>query len=111
MDNFPNVILGLVAVNRGCFPIDLARRRRDEVARNCRERQVPISVIDTVVETQDDVTAATEEIRGAGTNAPAVYLENFGPEGPETLPAARFPGPVMFSGAAEQRAADLARFS
>jgi L-fucose isomerase-like protein len=107
MDNYPNVLLGLVAVSRGCFPMELARKRRDEVARYCRERQVPISVVDTVVETEDDAISALEEMRGAGINALAVYLGNFGPEGPETLLAARFPGPVMFAGAAEQRAADL----
>jgi len=107
MDNCPEVRLGIAAVSRACFPKELAERRRDEVVRHCRQNGVPLSVIGTVVETEADVPAALEQIRGAGINALVVYLGNFGPEGPETLLAAKFGGPTMFAGAAEERTAGL----
>ena len=45
---------------------------------------------------------ALEEITNAGVNALVVFLGNFGPEGPETLLAEKFGGPVMFVAAAEE---------
>jgi L-fucose isomerase-like protein len=107
MDNFPKVRLGLVATSRDCFPKELAQKRRDEIARHCREKKTPLSVVDTLVETERDVVAALEEIERQKINALCVYLGNFGPEGPETMLAARFGGPVMFAGAAEENAAGL----
>jgi L-fucose isomerase-like protein len=107
MENYPKVSLGLVATSRGCFPRELSERRRDEVARHCKEMGLSLIVIKTIVETEDDVTTVTGEVRAAGVNALVVYLGNFGPEGPETMLAARFPGPVMFAGAAEERSSGL----
>jgi L-fucose isomerase-like protein len=107
MNNYPQVHLGLVAVSRDCFPLELSRRRRDMIAEHCRERRLPITVVNTIVETENDVQSALGETRDSGVNALAVYLGNFGPEGPETLLAAQFNGPVMFAGAAEESGSDL----
>jgi L-fucose isomerase-like protein len=107
MNNYPQVHLGLVAVSRDCFPQELSRGRRDTIAQHCRQRSLPITVINTIVETEKDVLSALGEIRDAGVNALCVYLGNFGPEGPETLLAAKFGGPVMFAGAAEESGTDL----
>ncbi len=107
MENYPQVKLGLVAVSRDCFPLELSRGRRDAIARHCTDKQLPITVVDTVIEKEDDIAPALDEIRNAGVNALCVYLGNFGPEGPETLLAAKFDGPVMFAGAAEESAAGL----
>jgi L-fucose isomerase-like protein len=35
MNNIPKVSLGLVAVSRDCFPIELSRRRREALLREC----------------------------------------------------------------------------
>ncbi len=107
MENIPVVKPGLVAVSRNCFPASLSRKRRDTIAACCRERGVPLTVIDRVVESETDAIAALEEVRAAGINALVVFLGNFGPEGPETKLAALFDGPVMFAGAAEESGSDL----
>jgi L-fucose isomerase-like protein len=107
MNNYPQVHLGLVAVSRDCFPQELSRGRRDAIAEECRRRSLPITVVKTIVETENDALKALEEIRDAGINALCVYLGNFGPEGPETLLAAQFDGPVIFAGAAEESGSDL----
>ena len=63
--------------------------------------------IEPVVENETDVLKALGDIRKKGVNALVVYLGNFGPEGPETLLAQKFEGPVMFAGAAEETGNDL----
>ena len=45
---------------------------------------------------------ALKELKDNGVNALLVYLGNFGPEGPETILAQKFDGPVMFAAAAEE---------
>jgi L-fucose isomerase-like protein len=107
MKNIPKVKLGLVAVSRDCFPIELSRKRRTQVVAECRKAGLPITEIKTTVENERDVLAALEEIRVRGVNALVVYLGNFGPEGPTTILAHRFGGPVMFAAAAEETGEDL----
>jgi L-fucose isomerase-like protein len=109
MDNLPAVNLGLVAVSRDCFPRELSRERRARVAAACERRGVPVIEIGILVENERDAVAALEEMRRKNVNALAVYLGNFGPEGPATLLAQRFPGPAMFAAAAEESGADLVR--
>ena len=43
-----------------------------------------------------NVMEAYEDIQKSGINALVVFLGNFGPEGPETLIAQKFGGPVMY---------------
>ena len=56
----------------------------------------------TTIQYEQEVPAALEELKNAGCNALAVFLGNFGPEGPETMLAERFDGPCMFFAAAEE---------
>jgi len=107
MKNIPDIKLGIVAVSRDCFPVELSRNRRDRVAAACREKGTRVVVIETVVENEADVLKALSEAADKGVNALAVYLGNFGPEGPTTLMAAKFPGPVMLVAAAEDTGKDL----
>jgi len=107
MKNIPRVRLGLVAVSRDCFPLELSKKRRVLVARECRARKLPLAEIPTVVENEKDVLLALQELRDKGVNALVIFLGNFGPEGPTTMLAQRFDGPVMIAAAAEETQADL----
>jgi L-fucose isomerase-like protein len=104
----PDVKLGIVAVSRDCFPISLSRRRRGDVAAACKKLGIEIFEADTIIENENDERKALAEVNAAGVNALIVYLGNFGPEGPETLLAQEFCGPVMFAAAAEENIAVLA---
>src|SRR5512136_2302374 len=107
MQNIPAIKLGIVAVSRDCFPIELSRKRRSNVAAACKKIGVPVTEIETVIENERDVLKALDETKQKGINALALYLGNFGPEGPTTMMAQKFPGPVMFVAAAEDSGKDL----
>ena len=102
MQNLPKVNLGIVAVIRDCFPIKLSETRRDAVAASLKAKGFAPVIAKTVVENEKHALVALDELQKAKVNALVVYLGNFGPEGPETLLAQRFGGPVMFVGAAEE---------
>lgn len=107
MKNIPEVKLGIVAVSRDCFPVSLSVNRRRAVVEACRKSNVSIVEIETAIENENDVLKALDEINASGINALCVYLGNFGPEGPETMLAQKFSGPVMFAAAAEEHADNL----
>ncbi|MBN1673323.1 MAG: fucose isomerase [Kiritimatiellae bacterium] len=107
MINTPELKMGVVGVSRDCFPIELARKRLKQVVQECRKRKLAILPCDTVVETEADALRALDELRAKSANALAVYLGNFGPEGPLTILAQRFGGPFMLCAAAEESAKDL----
>ncbi len=107
MTNIPKVKLGIVAVSRDCFPIELSQRRRGKVVETYKAAGGDIVEIMTTVENELDAVKAVEEAKAAGVNALVIYLGNFGPEGPETLIAKRFDGPTMFIGAAEETGENL----
>jgi L-fucose isomerase-like protein len=107
MKNIPEIHLGLVAVSRDCFPIDLSRKRKQNVVAACKQKNISVVEIDRVVENETDVLRALEEIQQKGVNALAIYLGNFGPEGPLSLLAQKFNGPVMLVAAAEDTGKDL----
>jgi len=107
MNNIPVVKLGIIAVSRDCFPIELSQRRRRAVVEACASKGIEVTEINTTVENEVDVIKALDEIKTADINALVVYLGNFGPEGPETMLAQRFGGPVMFVAAAEETETDL----
>lgn len=107
MKNIPEVKLGLIAVSRDCFPAELAKRRRQAVIRACQKAKIPVTELQCIVENEHDVLQAINEINENQINALAIYLGNFGPEGPATLLAQKFSGPVMFSAAAEDSGNDL----
>ena len=61
----------------------------------------------TVIENEKDVLAALQELRDKNANALVIFLGNFGPEGPTSMLAQRFDGPVMIAAAAEETQEDL----
>jgi L-fucose isomerase-like protein len=105
--NAPDVKLGIVAVSRDCFPMELSAGRRGAVAGELALKNIEVHESKVTVENEIDALKALEDIKGAGVNALVVYLGNFGPEGPETLLAQKFQGPVMFVAAAEESGEDL----
>ena len=107
MKNVPKVNLGIVAVSRDCFPVELSRQRRNRVVKESRAKKIPLAVIETIVENEKDALKVLEEIRQKNVNALVIYLGNFGPEGPTTLLAQKFGGPVMFAAAAEESGDNL----
>ena len=98
MNNIPDVNLGIIAVSRSCFPMELSARRRAAIV-NAYAGDVyecPITV-----ETEVDALRAVEDVKQNNVNALIVFLGNFGPETPETQLAQWFNGPVMYIAAAE----------
>jgi L-fucose isomerase-like protein len=102
MTNIPQIKLGLAAVSRDCFPVELSRQRRDKVADACASLGIEIVTIPTVVENEKDTLQALKEIQKNSLNALVVFLGNFGPEGPTTQLIQKFKGPVMLAAAAEE---------
>ena len=98
MKNIPEVKLGIIAVSRDCFPIDLSIKRRKAIVDAYKGEiyECPVTV-----ENEADMLKAVEDVNAYGCNALIVFLGNFGPETPETLIAKNFDGPVMFVAAAE----------
>jgi L-fucose isomerase-like protein len=107
MMNIPKVKLGIVAVSRDCFPVQLSEARRKAVVQACTDKKIEIFEVKTAVENEIHVLKALEELKGAAVNALVVYLGNFGPEGPETMLAQKFSGPAMFVAAAEETETNL----
>ena len=99
--NIPTVKLGIIAVSRDCFPIELACRRRAAIVAACSERGLEVVEVKTTVQNETDAVAAVAEAEAAGCNALTVFLGNFGPETPETQIAQMFHGPCMYAAAAE----------
>jgi L-fucose isomerase-like protein len=102
MENIPKINPGIIAVSRDCFPIELSRKRRKAVVAECKSKKLPITEIETIIENEKDVLKALKEINKKNINALVIYLGNFGPEGPTTMLAQKFSGPVMFAAAAEE---------
>lgn len=98
MKNIPEIKLGIVAVSRDCFPIELSEKRRKAIvsAFNGELYECPVTV-----ENEADMLKAVYDVTVARCNALVVFLGNFGPETPETLIAQNFNGPCMFVAAAE----------
>jgi len=107
MKNIPTVKLGIVAVSRDCFPVTLSETRRKAVVKAAELAGTKMVEISTTVENECDAMKALNELNAANCNALVVFLGNFGPEGPETMLAQKFCGPVMFVAAAEENTAGL----
>jgi L-fucose isomerase-like protein len=108
MQNIPEVKIGVVAVSRDCFPKSLSEKRRNALIAACDKLNLPTVEINTVIENENDVLKVEKEIADKGINSLAIFLGNFGPEGPTTLLAQHFKGPVMLAAAAEENTACLA---
>ncbi|MBH1940574.1 L-fucose/L-arabinose isomerase family protein [Mobilitalea sibirica] len=107
MKNIPELKLGIVAVSRDCFPMELSENRRKAVVAAYQKGYGKLYECPTTVENEIDMMKALEEVRNAGCNALIVYLGNFGPETPETLLAKYFDGPTIYVAAAEESGDDL----
>jgi len=107
MKNLPQLKLGIVAVSRDCFPMELSESRRKAVVENFKKSNVDIFECLTTVENETHMVKALKEVKEAGVNALVVYLGNFGPETSETLLAKQFGGPVMFAAASEESGDNL----
>ena len=107
MKNVPDIRLGIVAVSRDCFPVELSRKRRTAVMAACHGKDVSVTELETIVENEKDAVKALGELKEKKVNALALYLGNFGPEGPTTWLAQKFDGPVMIAAAAEDTGKDL----
>ena len=105
--NMPKVKLGIIAVSRDCFPMELSMRRRSAVVEAYQKRNGEIYECSVTVENEIHMTKALQEVKEAGCNALVVYLGNFGPETSETLLAKLFDGPTMFAAASEESGDDL----
>ena len=108
LSNAPKVKIALVGVSRDCFPIDLTRTRLRALAASCRAAGVKFVACKTIIENENDTLAALAEADAAKAKAAVIYLGNFGPEGPLSIFAERFGGPVMACAAAEESAETLA---
>ena len=98
MMNIPEVKLGIIAVSRDCFPIQLSTARREAIVKAYGEGVYECKI---TVENEADALKAVDDVKAAGCNALVVFLGNFGPETPETLICQKFCGPVMYLAAAE----------
>jgi L-fucose isomerase-like protein len=107
MKNVPVIKMGVIAVSRDCFPIELSRKRRDNLISACDQNNIPVIKIETIIENEKDVINALKEIEQKEINALTIYLGNFGPEGPTSMLAQKFGGPVMLVAAAEDTGKDL----
>ena len=105
--NAPAVKLMLVGVSRDCFPVELARTRSGSLAKACKERGLKIATCKTIIENEADAVAALAELEAGGCNAAVIYLGNFGPEGPLSILAQHFGGPMMICAAAEESGNNL----
>jgi len=107
MNNVPEIRMGLIAVSRDCFPVELSRERRKKLIEACRNKKLPVVELETIIENENDIAQAESEIEKHTINTLVIYLGNFGPEGPTTILAQRFAGPVMFAAAAEETGSNL----
>jgi len=103
----PNTQLAIVGVSRDCFPISLTRARLARLIEACKAQGINAFDCSVVIENEADAVKAAEEARARGANAAVIYLGNFGPEGPLSIFAQRFGGPVMACAAAEENTSGL----
>ena len=107
MNNLAKITMGIVAVSRDCFPKELAYKRRIKLIEACKKQKISIIELETIIENENDVLKVLEEIKKNNINSLVIYLGNFGPEGPNTMLAQKFEGPVMIIASAEEDSNDL----
>ena len=105
MKNIPDVKVGIVAVSRDCFPIELSIKRRKALVEAYKKKYDANDIYECpicIFESETQMVESLEDIKKNGCNALCVYLGNFGPEISETLLAKYFDGPIMFCAAEEE---------
>lgn len=100
--NTPDIKIGIVGVSRDCFPRELTQKRMKQVVEECRRLKLPVVPCSVIIETENDAMAAVKEMVKKEVDAVAVYLGNFGPEGPTTIFAEKLGKPFMLCAAAEE---------
>ncbi|MCK4248797.1 MAG: hypothetical protein KAX15_03360 [Candidatus Omnitrophica bacterium] len=68
MNNVPELNLGIIAVSRDCFPIELSQKRRAKVVKECRAKNILVTELKTVVENEKQALTALEEIEKKNIN-------------------------------------------
>ncbi len=107
MKNIPEIKLGVIAVSRDCFPIELSRSRHQTLMQELEKDKIKAAGLETIIENEQDTLKALQEIEQKDINTLVIYLGNFGPETPTSMLAQRFKGPVMFCAAGEESGTDL----
>ncbi len=107
MNNIPQIKAAVVGVSRDCFPVKLTRERKAGLLQACRDKKIDVLDIKTIVENEMDTSIVLEELEKKKINTLIIYLGNFGPEGPISLLAQKFEGPVMLAAAAEETGDNL----
>jgi len=102
MPNSPEVKLAICGVSRDCFPAEITQRRMKVLVSACQQAGLDVFACKTTVESEAHVRQALDELHAAKANALVIYLGNFGPEGPLSILARKFHGPVMAVAAAEE---------
>lgn len=105
MTNIPEIKIGVVAVSRDCFPLELSVKRRKALVEAYKRKYDANEIYECPVcifESEIQMVESLEDVKKNGCNALCVYLGNFGPEISETLLAKHFDGPVMFCAAEEE---------
>ncbi|MBP5273977.1 MAG: fucose isomerase [Abditibacteriota bacterium] len=110
MKNTPDLNICIVGVSRDCFALSLTDSRLSRVCESLGKKGFKIRRLSTIIEHEDDTVKALAEAKDMKADAAVVYLGNFGPEGPETIFAKEFGGPVMFCAAAEETGDGLEDF-
>lgn len=107
LTNSPQITLAIVGVSRDCFPVELTDKRLTNLVEACKKQQIEVKRISTIIENENDALKALNETQALNANAVVIYLGNFGPEGPTTIFAKKFDGPVMLCAAAEESGSNL----
>ena len=105
MNNVPQIKVGIVAVSRDCFPIELSIKRRKALVEAYQKKYGKDDIYECpicIFESEIDMVKSLEDVKANGCNALVVFLGNFGPEISETLLAKHFDGPKMFIAAEEE---------
>ena len=68
LTNIPEVKLGIIAVSRDCFIIDLSERRRGAIVTACAQDGLDLYECKTTVENEGDMLRAVAEVKEAGCN-------------------------------------------
>ena len=69
MENIPKINPGIIAVSRDCFPVELSRKRKKAVVKECENKKIDITETETIIENEKDVLKALKEIRKKNINA------------------------------------------
>ena len=79
MENIPSVKIGIVAVSRDCFPIELSINRRKALVEAYEKKYGKEGIYECPVcifESEIDMVKSLEDIKANGCNALCVFLGN-----------------------------------